>query len=62
MLAVGTMDAGDGLLATQIAMGCQFRLRAFTHRRVQEWLAQSRGNIGGKLGFVLMRNFGQELL
>ena len=45
MLGVGTMDAGDGLLATQIGMGCQFRLCAFTRRRVQEWLAQSRGNI-----------------
>ena len=45
MFGVGTMDAGDGLLATQIGMGCQFRLRAFTRRRVQEWLAQSRGNI-----------------
>jgi hypothetical protein len=45
MFGVGTMDARDGLLATQIGMGCQFRLPAFTRRRVQEWLAQSRGNI-----------------
>ncbi len=59
MFGVRTMDAGDGLLATQIGMGCQFRLRAFTRRRVQEWLAQSRGNIGGQLGFVLMPNLWQ---
>jgi hypothetical protein len=50
MFGVGTMDAGDGLLATQIGMGCQFRLRAFTRRRVQEWLAQSRGRAWRELG------------